>query len=158
MKRLFGVLVLASLFLGISAWAHAQETGYWQAASTSAKKITGDVSFSSEKISIDYHTFWIAQIRTLTPAEISAAFGVAFNESGANTAGSGNLYRVSIPADRRMLHKNTLCGSDDTQWIATYSTGRTLQLAFFSTSHMPVLTSSALASSSNLCGVFSYAR
>ncbi len=153
MKRLFGVLVLASFFFGSFAWVHAQETGYWQAASTSAKKITGDVSLTSEKISIDYHSFWIAQIRALTPAEISAAFGATID-----AAGSGNLYRVSIPADRRMVHKNTLCGSDDTQWIATYSTGRTLQLAFFSTSRMPVLTASALANSSNLCGVFSYVR
>jgi hypothetical protein len=57
-----------------------------------------------------------------------------------------------------MLHKNTLCGSENTQWLATYSTGRALQLAFFSTSQMPVFTADALSNSSNLCGVFGYSR
>jgi hypothetical protein len=139
--------------LSCSLPAVAQDAGYWRATSTTAKHITGDVALTGEKISINFSTYWIAQIRTLTPAELSAAFG-----ADANASGSGNLYRLSIPSDKKLLHKNTLCGGEDTQWLATYSTGRALQLAFFSTSQMPVLTPDALTNNSNLCGVFGYTR
>ena len=133
--------------------AIAQEAGYWRASSKTAKSITGDVALSDQKISINFTAYWIAQIRTLTPAELSAAFG-----ADASTPGNGNLYRLSIPSDKRMLHKNTLCGGEDTQWLATYTTGRSLQLAFFSTSKMPVFTPEAMTNDSSLCGIFGYER
>ncbi len=153
MKFLKLLVVPLALSLSIAVSALAQDAGYWRAASKTAKSVTGDVALTSEKISINFSTYWIAQIRTLSPAELSAAFGV-----DANAPGSGNLYRLSIPSDKKMLHKNTLCGGEDTQWLATYSTGRTLQLAFFSTSKMPVLTPEAMNNNSDLCGVFAYQR
>lgn len=130
----------------------AQEIGDWRPASETARSVTGDLSFSEEKLIIDFSSFTIAQIRALTPAEINAAF------DGAPPGGTGNLYRLSIPASRRFLHHNTLCGSDETQWMATYVAGRTLQLAFFSGPKMPVFTPDALDSSPNLCGTYSYTR
>ena len=151
MKRFKRLSVVFACSLSCFLPALAQEAGYWRAASTTAKHITGDVALSDEKISINFSTYWIAQIRALTPAELSAAFG-------ADAPGSGNLYRLSIPSDKKLLHKGTLCGGEDTQWLATYSTGRALQLAFFSTSKMPVLTTEALTNNSNLCGVFGYSR
>jgi hypothetical protein len=147
-------VLLACSFL-CSVPAVAQETGYWRATSTTAKHITGDVALTSEKISINFSSYWIAQIRTLTPAELSAAFGT---DAAAATPGTGNLYRLSIPADKKLLHKSTLCGDEPTQWLATYTTGRTLQLAFFSTSKMPVLTPDAMVNDPALCGVFGYER
>jgi hypothetical protein len=153
MKRFKLSCVLLTCSLCCSIPSVAQDAGYWRASSTTARHITGDVALSDEKISINFSTYWIAQIRALTPVELSAAFS-----ADANASGSGNLYRLSIPSDKKMLHKNTLCGGEDTQWLATYSTGRTLQLAFFSTSQMPVLTTDALANNSNLCGVFGYTR
>jgi hypothetical protein len=153
MKRFKLSCALLACSLCCSITSLAQDAGYWRATSTTAKHITGDVALSDEKISINFSTYWIAQIRALNPAELSAAFS-----ADANAPGSGNLYRLSIPSDKKMLHKNTLCGGEDTQWLATYSTGRTLQLAFFSTSQMPVLTADALANNSNLCGVFGYTR
>jgi hypothetical protein len=149
--KLLSVVFTCALSCSLSALA--QEAGYWRAESTTAKHITGDVALSDEKISINFSTYWIAQIRTLTPAEISAAFN-----ADANAPGSGSLYRLSIPSSKKLLHKSTLCGPEDTQWLVTYSTGRTLQLAFFSTSQMPVLTPEALTNNSNLCGVFGYTR
>jgi hypothetical protein len=153
MKRfqLLSVVFVCSLSCALPAVA--QDAGYWRAASTTARHITGDVALSDEKISINFSTYWIAQIRTLTPAELSAAFNV-----DASAPGSGNLYRLSIPSDKKLLHKSTLCGGEDTQWLATYATGRTLQMAFFSTSQMPVLTAEALSNNSNLCGIFGYTR
>ncbi len=133
--------------------AAAQEKGGWRATSSTARAITGDVAFSDEKIAINYASFPVAQIRELTPAEITAAFNA---ESSAG--GSGNLYRLSIPAEKTFLHKNTLCGSEETQWVATFIAGHHLQLAFFSGPQMPVFTPDALANTTNLCGTFSYVR
>jgi hypothetical protein len=108
--------------------APAQEAGPWRASSTTAKSITGDIFFSPLKITINF------------------------------TTGGGNIFRVDIPADKRFLHKNTLCGSSDTQWIVTYAQGHDLQVAFFSGATPPVLTFDALNNAPSLCGVFSYIR
>jgi hypothetical protein len=145
--------VVVGLGLSSSVLGVAQEKGYWRAGSSTAKSITGDVGLSSEKISINFATYWIAQIRTLTPEELSGAFG-----ADANAAGSGNLYRLSIPGDKKFLHKSTLCATADTQWMATYVNGHALQLAFFSGSKPPVMTVEAMTDAPNLCGVFSYVK
>jgi hypothetical protein len=132
--------------------ATAQEDGPWRAASTNARAITGDVVFSPLKISIDFTTFTIAQIRSLKTEEVLALFNPD------STTGGGNVFRVEIPADKRFLHHNTLCGSDSTQWVITYAQGRSLQVAFFSGATPPLLTVDALNDAPNLCGIFSYIR
>jgi hypothetical protein len=83
--------------------------------------------------------------------------GAAF-DADVNNPGAGNLYRLDIPADKRFSHHNTLCGSEDTQWMATYVDGKDLQVLFFSGGEMPVLSGEALANSSNVCGRFGYER
>ncbi len=123
----------------------------WRAASKTAQSITGDVAFSESRMTINFTSFTIAQIRELTAAEIAAGFDGA-------AGGSGNLYRLSIPADKRFLHKNTLCGSEETQWVATYVSGRNLQVEFFSGSSMPVFTPEAIATTTSLCGSYAYVR
>ncbi len=155
MKSLKLSSALLAFSLILSASSVAQETGYWRATSSTARHTTGDIGLTSEKISINFSTYWIAQIRALTPAELSAAFGLDVN---APVPGTGNLYRLSIPSDKKLLHKTTLCGDEPTQWLATYTTGRSLQLAFFSTSKMPVLTPDAMANDPSLCGIFGYER
>jgi hypothetical protein len=139
--------------LAYAGFGAAQEKGNWHAASSTARSITGDVTISNEKILISFSGFPIAQIRSLQQSEVSAAFDV---DGGAG--GSGNLYRMSIPGATRFLHKNTLCGSDDTQWMATYVVGHSLQVAFFSGQKMPVLTPDAIATSTDLCAIFSYVK
>lgn len=133
--------------------AVAQERGYWRAASNSAHTITGDVSLSDEKLVIDFSSYTIAKIRALQPAELSAAF-----DADSSVGGTGYLYRLKIPGTKRFEHKNTLCGSDDTEWMATYVTGRSLQLVFFSGEKAPVLTLEALSNSTDRCGTFTYVR
>ncbi|HEY4048247.1 MAG TPA: hypothetical protein VGM27_15400 [Acidobacteriaceae bacterium] len=133
--------------------ATAQETGFWRAANSAAQSITGDVALSDEKLSIDFSSFTIAQIRGLEQGELGAAFdavGIA--------RGTGSLYRLSIPASRKFLHRNSLCGAEDTQWMATYVAGGSLHLAFFSGQKMPVFTPDAISNSSDLCGTFTYVR
>lgn len=131
----------------------AQEKGYWRAASSTAVSITGDVSISDAKVTINVATFPIAQIRKLEAAEVSAVF-----DTDANAGGSGNLYRLSISGARRFLRHNTLCGTEDVQWMVTYVLNKDLQVALFSGSSQPVFQFDAVRNSGSLCGTFSYAR
>jgi hypothetical protein len=151
-KRL-SLFCAAALFLLCSLSCAAQDKGYWRAASSTATAITGDISISATRLTINFTGFSIAQIRTLGPAEVAAAF-----DADSHVGGSGSLYRLNVPAAKRFLHHNTLCGTEDTQWMATYVSGRTLQVAFFSGANMPVFTLDALANSMDLCATFTYAR
>jgi hypothetical protein len=146
--RLFAVPALVCCMT-----AAAQDRGDWRAVSSTARSITGDVAISGEKISINLASFTIAAIRALKPEEESAVFGL---ENGAT--GSGSLYRLNIPGAKKFLHKNSICGAEDTQWMATYVSGRNLQVAFFSGQQPPQLTAEALTNSTDLCGTFSYVR
>ncbi len=150
--RRFGWLSAVAVCGCVLALA-AQENGAWRAASKTARGVTGDVGFGGEKISINFSIFPVAQIRELEPAEIAAVFA-----SEGAAGGSGNLYRTSIPAGKKFLSKNTLCGSEETQWVVSYVAGKQLQLAFFSGPAMPVLTAEAMGSSASLCGTYSYVR
>lgn len=140
------------LFFGSLSGA-AQDKGYWRADSTNAAAITGDIALSDTKVTIDFMAYTYAQIRKLGPAEVSAAF-----DADVNSGAGGDLYRLNVPAAKRFLHHNTLCGSDDTQWMATYVSGRTLQVTFFSGPNAPVFTMDALANSTERCGTFTYVR
>lgn len=130
-----------------------QERGPWRALSKTAEAITGDVALSEGKLAIEFSSFTIARIRDLEPGEVSAAFDV-----DSNVGAKGSLYRLSIPATKTFMHKNTLCGSAETEWMAAYVGGRSLHLAFFSGPKMPVFTMDALANSTDLCGTFAYTR
>lgn len=152
MSRSIQLAAIVLLLAGGSI-ATAQEAGLWRAQSANARSITGDVGLSSDRITIDFFTFTMARIRALEPAEMSAAF-----DADASAPGTGNLYRVSIASSKQLLRHNTLCGSDDTQWMATYIVGRTLHLTFFSGATPPVFTLNALANSSDLCNTFTYTR
>ena len=143
----------AVLLIASSAVCGAQDKGYWRAVSSNANKITGDIAISEGRLTINFTGYSLAPIRKLTTAEAGAAFDV-----DVNVAGEGSLYRLRIPGDKRFLHHNTLCGSDDTEWMATYVEGRTLHVALFSGADMPVLTVEALAKSTEVCGLFSYER
>jgi hypothetical protein len=143
------MVVLASFVPAVAQ----QQRGAWRAAGSTARSITGDVALSDTKVMISFASFPIAQIRLLTPGEISAGF-----DADSNAGGNGSLYRLSVPAETKFLHRNTLCGSEETQWMATYVAGRSLQIAFFSGSRPPVFTIEAIGASTDLCGVYSYSR
>ena len=142
------------IFACCVAAARAQEDrGYWRAASSNALAITGDINIGELKVAINYLSFPLAPIRRLKPVEVSAVF-----DADVNAGIEGSLYRLKVPAGQRFEHKNTLCGEDDTQWMATYVTGRSLQVAFFSGDDEPVFTFDAVQKSTALCGTFVYAR
>jgi hypothetical protein len=147
------IRAIVGLVLVCCLTAAAQDKGYWRAVSSTAKSITGDVALADEKISINFLNFTIARIRGLEQAEA----GALFNPDGTAT-GSASLYRLNVPGEKKFLHKNSLCGSDDTQWLVTYVSGRSLQLAFFSGQKPPVFSADALANSTDMCGKFGYVR
>jgi hypothetical protein len=145
----------AAVLLAVAgaAQANAQDGGAWRAASTNAISITSDIALGKDKLSIDYLVYPLAPIRPLKPVEVSAVF-----DADVNAGISGMLYRLKIPAAQRFLKKNTLCGGEDTQWMATYVAGKTLEVAFFSGDDMPVFTFDAISKSTALCGTFAYER
>ncbi|MDE3201040.1 MAG: hypothetical protein KGN79_08970 [Acidobacteriota bacterium] len=148
-------MALAALTLAVPAFAHAQVQvqGYWQAASDTTASITGDISFGKSKLTINFVSFPLAEIRDLKPAEVSSVFDVDLNAGGI-----GTLFRINIPASQRFLHKNTLCGTEDTQWLVTFAQGKVLHAAFFSGPEAPVLTFDAMQNSSTHCATFLYVR
>lgn len=153
MKLVSWALAALALLFAVSLSAAAQDKGPWRASSSEAKRITGDIAVSDSRLTIGFSGFTIAQIRPLKVDEAAAAF-----DADRSVPGGGNLYRLEIPADKRFEHKNTLCGSDETQWMATWAFGSELHVAFFSGSNMPVLTFDALNGSSAVCGTFTYVR
>ena len=153
MKKPTLLRVASILALACALSCSAQEKGYWRAASNTANSITGDIELSDTKITINFTRFLIAQARALAPAEVSAAF-----DADINAGATGTLYHLSVPASKRFLHHNTLCGTEDTQWMATYVSASTLQIAFFSGSNAPVFTMDALSHSTDLCGTYTYVR
>ena len=154
--RLTKTAATLAVLLACTSPAPAQDKGTWRAASTTAKGITGDITFSGTRIILNFSGFTVAQIRDLQPAEARAVFN--FDTDAADTPGTGNLYRTSIPAAKQFLHHNTLCGSEETQWILTWLSGKTLQLAFFSGAAIPALTPEAMANATDLCGTYTYVR
>lgn len=135
------------------AQAQARDLGYWRTAGSMASTVTGDIVIRRSQFTIDYITFPLAPIRALKPQEVSAAFGVV-----AQPGISGMLYRLRVPATQRFQHKNTLCGDEEAQWMATYARAKKLEVAFFSGDRMPVFTFEAMQESQARCGVFRYKR
>ena len=147
-------LVLAAVAtFALASPLAAQDMGYWRAISNTAKSTTGDITLSPARVTINFNSFTIAQIRPLKPEEWRILFDI-----DPSMPGSGNIYRVDIPSTKHFLHKNTLCGSEDTQYIVTFVNGNNLQLAFFSGARIPTLTPDAMNDNTNLCGTYSYAH
>lgn len=153
MKKTTLLGVAAGLLGACTILASAQDKGLWRATSSNANAITGDIGIFDDKLSINFATFTTAEIRKLDPAEATALFNT---ESSA--PGGGFLYRLNVPAAKRFSHRNTLCGNEDTQWMATWLQGRDLHVAFFSGGKTPVMTADELANSSDVCGLFLYSR
>jgi len=154
-KRLLGpaVWMLVVGVLSCTVIAHAQDQGYWRAASATATSITGDINIGKGKVTIDLLDFPIAPIKRLTPVEVSSVF-----DADVNAGINGDIYRLRVPFTQHFQKRNSLCGSEDAKWMVTYVTGHTLRVAFFSGDDMPEFTFDAISKSTALCGTFAYGR
>ncbi len=155
LKRSMVALVVVFGLAGLRQ-GQAQEKGSWQPLSTTARSVTGPISFANEKLTINFTKFAVAEIRDVSAAEIQAVLQEAPTAGGATPR--GHLFRLNIPGGKQFLRHNTMCGSEDTQWMVTSVQEKTLQLAFFSGSQMPVLTAEAVANTTALCGTYTYGR
>jgi len=157
MKRvsLSSCIATAILLFTLTTYAQngVQERGYWRAASNTARSITGDITLAQERLTINFWTTPISRARDLNGSELAAVF-----DTDSNAGRSGSLYRLNIPAARKFLRKNSLCGAEDVQWMAAYAQGNSLQLAFFSGDKPPVLEFDAVRNSTDLCGTFTYVK
>jgi hypothetical protein len=92
--------------LGYSVAVKAAAGEKWEAVSTTALAITGNVTFSPDRI-----TFANDESFPLAPAgtapEFVAAMGIV----------SATLYRVTTPDDPILLHGNRLCGGKGPQLV-----------------------------------------
>ena len=151
----FAAVAVVALACVSSAVAQTKspDNGYWKSVSNTARSITGDITISGERMMMVFQPFTIADIRELSPEEIAGAFNFQDNDGV-----RGKLYRISIAADRKFLRRNTLCGAEETQYMATAVQGKTLQVAFFSGAKMPSLKPEDLNNSTALCGTFTYSR
>ncbi len=147
------VLILLSSAAALPAQQGKGDKGNWHAASKTASATTGDISLSEERLTMGFVPVTIANIRHAEPAEVSSVFDLpADNNEG------GELYRLNISSRRLLMHKNTLCGADDTTYMLTAVSGKTLQVAFFSGGKLPELKPETVANSTSLCGTFTYSR
>ncbi|WP_263367042.1 hypothetical protein [Edaphobacter bradus] len=153
MKRASSLNILAASLLLLTLTTQAEERGYWRAASNTARSITGDITLADEKLTINFSTTPISRVRDLNATELAAVF-----DTDSNAARTGSLYRLNIPAEKKFLHKNSLCGSEDVHWMVTYAARNSLQLAFFSGEKPPVFTFDAISNSTDLCGTFTYVK
>lgn len=151
--KLAAWLVAVAVVLG-GARASAQDAGYWRASSDTAKSTTGDIGIGTLKLTINFQLFTIAQIRQVNADDARAVFDVDA------PAGSivGNLYHLSIDPGKKFLHKNTICGSEETQYMVTAVVGKEMHVAFFSGAAMPDLKPEAILNATNLCGTYTYVR
>jgi hypothetical protein len=147
------LLVVVAGWLGCCSLGVAQEGGQWRASNQTAKQITGDIAFSDVKLYINFTGFTLAQIRDLKADEVSILF-----DGTDGTMGHGSLFRLDIPAAKTFNHKSKICGSENAEWMASFVSGKKLQIAFFSGTAMPVLTGEAMANATDLCGTFEYVR
>ena len=152
-KRAAIVVVLAGVVCSAARVSAQEDRGLWSATSTNAHAVTGDITIGEAKVTLNFAPFPLAQIRRLKPVEVSAVF-----DADVNAGIEGTLYRLHVPPGKYIVRRNTLCGGEETQWMATYVTGHTLKVAFFSGDDMPVFTFDAMQNATTLCGKFTYGR
>ena len=100
MKRETFLSAIVGLVLVCCMTAAAQDQGYWRAASSTAKSITGDLALSDEKLSINLTSFTIARIRALEQAEATALF-----DPDGTAKGSRQSVSAIVPGEKKFLHK-----------------------------------------------------
>jgi hypothetical protein len=145
------LLLLLSLVLVLSARspALAASPEQWEAVSTTALSITGNIRFSPDRI-----TFQNGKFLPLEPAGVVPQFGEAMGTVSATP------YRVTKPDDPVLLHGNRLCGGKGPQLVTFIAVWKPApvasdidprSMAAFSGSTRPTV-----AGGPNFCGTYNY--
>jgi hypothetical protein len=138
------ILLAAIVLASFAAQARAAER--WQAVSTTASAITGDVTYAPEKINFaNKKSLRLADGRKLA-ASISNGRKV-----------DAVLYRVAAPADLLLVRGNHLCAGKPVTWVVVWNPPKVgsevapRSMAPFSRQAVP-----ASDDSSTSCGTFNY--
>jgi len=156
MKKRAMVAAAGVMLLGAvcgAAQTNPQDRGYWRAATNTTEKMTAEIAIAETKVTLNTTTFPVVPVRKLKPAEVTALF-----DADVNAGISGNLYGLHVRGGTRIVEHSTLCGDEETRWMVTYVTGRTLQVAFFSGDDPPEFTFDAISNSTTLCARYTYTR
>lgn len=130
--------------------------GKWIADGRTAIAITGDISISSNNLTMVGVDYQLTLVRTVDASDLRN-LGKRFLVANPKEA---QLFKAKIPAHRRLINGNDICGLDkDANWILAitdFSPPAThgLQLAFFAGDNEPSL----YDDSADLCGTFGYYR
>ena len=157
MKRRMMVAAAAGMILvGVvfgAAQATSPDIGHWSAKTDRTRDMTGDLTITPGMLTIYQSKFPLARVRKLTPAETGAVF-----DADTNARIGGDLYRLHVPPGVYYTGGDLLCGREVIRWMATYVSGRTLQVAFFSGDDAPVFTFDAVSNSTAMCGMYIFSR
>jgi hypothetical protein len=147
---LVGLWVLASGFTVAGSSLAAEEVERWQATSTTALSVTGDIAFAPDKMQFQNG-------QSLSLAIIGHLSG--FEAMGETV--DATVYRVTAPADPPLKNGNHLCGSGSRALSVTYIAIWTPEALPGDTSPRSMAAFSGKdpphsAGSPDSCGVYSY--
>jgi uncharacterized RDD family membrane protein YckC len=131
----------------------------WMPHSDSATWVTGPILMSTTGISIKNIIYPLTLTRPLKGNELESAAQIFHLQSSQDD--EGWLFRANISSATRLINDNTLCGTDDAQWLIAVvtpdgpSTTRELHLMFFSGDSEPAI-QPGLEKSSKECSSFVY--
>ncbi len=137
----------------------------WTAMSHTAYAITGDVVTSRDSISLLKKSYPLVLDRDLHGDELQNSAKLLYVEAVTSSGLVGRLFRTEIPATTHLINDNTICGSENAEWVLVLTThaegrgsdtGDWLYLAFFSGDAEPVFQTQALENSKALCGTYNY--
>lgn len=133
--------------------------GDWNALSTTAIGITGDVTLDEHRIAFDgERSYRITKIRLLSASELDAMRDL----TGSRTATEATLYKINIPARIELRNGNTLCGrAATTRMVAARESvdgQKLLSLIFFSGSKAPFFEGWKDTADSGVCGSFHFLK
>jgi hypothetical protein len=138
-----------------AAQTQAQTQEKWVAMSHTAMSITGDITLSSDKLTMGGADYPLTLVRTIDAQHLSDV-GRLFD--GTKPIGA-SLYKTNIPATAKPLKGGTICAKG-AKWLLTakgsspYDKKPELSLASFSSDAEPNLATAT--ESTELCATFTY--
>ncbi len=128
--------------------------GTWAAASRTAVSITGNVAFTSNKLTILHKDFPLTLVREIDRQHLAEVGKIV---DYLRPPSSARLYRTLISRRSILVNGNTICGPNaDAKWILAVADKNELSLAFFSSDSEPKLDYGTVSTGHDLCGTYSY--
>jgi hypothetical protein len=115
--------------------------------------ITGDISLTSETITMAHKSFKLKFVREVGKQALQDVGKIVDYPQPASRA---SLYKTMISSHVVLANANTICGRDDGTWMLAAYDNNKLSLAFFSGTSEPDLDYKVVEVSHTLCGTYAY--